>query len=82
LQDNIAAINFTAQSKMGKLLMAKCRTLQEENEEIGHQASEGKVMLSYSLHASKFNCHFFPFFHLIHLEVCSHVEQMKTSLPY
>ncbi|KAK2409180.1 FKBP12-interacting protein of 37 kDa, variant 2 [Trifolium repens] len=43
LQDNIAAINFTAQSKMGKLLMAKCRTLQEENEEIGHQASEGKM---------------------------------------
>ncbi|GAU35820.1 hypothetical protein TSUD_155950 [Trifolium subterraneum] len=42
LQDNIAAVNFTAQSKMGKLLMAKCRTLQEENEEIGHQASEGK----------------------------------------
>ncbi|CAJ2644913.1 unnamed protein product [Trifolium pratense] len=43
LQDNIAAINFTAQSKMGKLLMAKCRTLQEENEEFGHQASEGKM---------------------------------------
>nr|AFK45303.1 unknown [Lotus japonicus] len=28
---------------MGKILMAKCRTLQEENEEIGNQASEGKI---------------------------------------
>ncbi|KAL3018634.1 hypothetical protein AAZX31_05G038600 [Glycine max] len=43
LQDNIAAVNFTPQSKMGKMLMAKCRTLQEENEEIGNQASEGKM---------------------------------------
>ena len=25
------------------MLMAKCRTLQEENEEIGREASEGKV---------------------------------------
>ncbi|TKY73532.1 FKBP12-interacting protein of 37 kDa [Spatholobus suberectus] len=43
LQDNIAAVSFTPQSKMGKMLMAKCRTLQEENEEIGNQASEGKM---------------------------------------
>ncbi|KAI7748865.1 hypothetical protein M8C21_024952, partial [Ambrosia artemisiifolia] len=43
LQDNIAAVNFTPQSKMGKMLMAKCRTLQEENEEIGNQAREGKI---------------------------------------
>ncbi|KAK9278716.1 hypothetical protein L1049_028291 [Liquidambar formosana] len=42
-QDNVAAVNFTPQSKMGKMLMAKCRTLQEENEEIGNQAAEGKV---------------------------------------
>ncbi|KAK9090358.1 hypothetical protein Sjap_023535 [Stephania japonica] len=28
---------------MGKMLMAKCRTLQEENEEIGTLASEGKM---------------------------------------
>ncbi|KAI3992388.1 hypothetical protein MKX01_016590, partial [Papaver californicum] len=42
LQDNVAAVNFTPQSKMGKMLMAKCRTLQEENEEIGTIASEGK----------------------------------------
>ncbi|PON72240.1 Pre-mRNA-splicing regulator WTAP [Parasponia andersonii] len=43
LQDNIAAVQFTPQSKMGKMLMAKCRTLQEENEEIGNQAAEGKM---------------------------------------
>lgn len=43
LQDNINAVNFTANSKMGKMLMAKCKTLQEENEEIGNQASEGKM---------------------------------------
>lgn len=43
LQDNIAAVNFTPQSKMGKMLMGKCRTLQEENEEIGNQANEGKM---------------------------------------
>ncbi|KAL3748178.1 hypothetical protein ACJRO7_009417 [Eucalyptus globulus] len=43
LQDHIAAVTFTPQSKMGKMLMAKCRTLQEENEEIGNQATEGKM---------------------------------------
>ncbi|CAL9189885.1 unnamed protein product [Musa hybrid cultivar] len=43
LQDNLAAVNFTASSKLGKMLMAKCRTLQEENEEIGAMASEGKI---------------------------------------
>lgn len=46
LQDNIAAVSFTPSSKMGKMLMAKCRTLQEENEEIGNQAAEGKVLYS------------------------------------
>ncbi|PKA47655.1 FKBP12-interacting protein of 37 kDa [Apostasia shenzhenica] len=43
LQDNLAAVNFTANSRLGKMLMAKCRTLQEENEEIGAMASEGKI---------------------------------------
>ncbi|CAM8929660.1 unnamed protein product [Rhodiola kirilowii] len=43
LQDNIDAVNFTPNSKMGKMLMAKCRTLMEENEEIGNQANEGKI---------------------------------------
>lgn len=57
LQDNIAAMNFTPQSKMGKMLMAKCRTLQEENEEIGNQAAEGKVLLLFFLY---FACFFAP----------------------
>ncbi|XP_057479202.1 FKBP12-interacting protein of 37 kDa-like [Actinidia eriantha] len=39
LQDNVAAVNFTQHSKMGKMLMAKCRTLQEENDEIGNQVT-------------------------------------------
>ncbi|XP_072984034.1 FKBP12-interacting protein of 37 kDa isoform X1 [Typha latifolia] len=43
LLDNVAALNFTAGSKLGKMLVAKCRTLQEENEEIGAMASEGKI---------------------------------------
>ncbi|XP_074583859.1 FKBP12-interacting protein of 37 kDa-like [Curcuma longa] len=43
LQDNLSAVNFTASSKLGKMLMSKCRTLQEENEEIGAMASEGKI---------------------------------------
>lgn len=43
LQDNVAAVNFTTSSKLGQMLVAKCRTLQEENEEIGAMASEGKV---------------------------------------
>lgn len=34
LQDNIVAVNYTPQSKMGKKLMAKCRTQFEENVEI------------------------------------------------
>ncbi|KAL6181825.1 hypothetical protein ACLB2K_048474 [Fragaria x ananassa] len=42
-QENAAANNFTPTSKMGKQLMAKCKTLQEENEEIGMEASEGKM---------------------------------------
>ncbi|XP_049401740.1 FKBP12-interacting protein of 37 kDa-like [Solanum stenotomum] len=33
-QDNTVAVNFTPQSKIGKMLMAKCRTLFEETEEI------------------------------------------------
>ena len=59
-QDTISALSFTPQSKMGKMLMAKCRTLQEENEEIGNLASEGKVLQSY-LHYSTCYCssHFY-----------------------
>ncbi|KMZ73964.1 FKBP12-interacting protein of 37 kDa [Zostera marina] len=43
LEENAKAVNFTSSSKMGKMLMAKCRTLQEENEEIGALACEGKM---------------------------------------
>uniref|UniRef100_A0A7N0VFL3 FKBP12-interacting protein of 37 kDa n=1 Tax=Kalanchoe fedtschenkoi TaxID=63787 RepID=A0A7N0VFL3_KALFE len=43
LQDNSDALKFSPNSKMGKMLMAKCRTLTEENEEIGNLASEGKI---------------------------------------
>eukprot|EP00850_Spirogloea_muscicola_P018062 SM000161S02444 [mRNA] locus=s161:202673:207507:- [translate_table: standard] len=43
LQNDLAAVRFTPDSKNGKMLMAKCRTLQEENEEIGREASEGKM---------------------------------------
>ncbi|XP_038705765.1 FKBP12-interacting protein of 37 kDa-like [Tripterygium wilfordii] len=43
MQDHINAMSFTPYNKNGKMLMAKCRTLQEENEEIGNQASEGKM---------------------------------------
>ncbi|GAQ82071.1 hypothetical protein KFL_000990210 [Klebsormidium nitens] len=42
-QDDLAAVQFTPHSKNGKMLMAKCRTLQEENEEIGREMSEGKM---------------------------------------
>ncbi|KAK0602551.1 hypothetical protein LWI29_034651 [Acer saccharum] len=43
LEENIAAVAFTANSKMGKALMAQCKTLQEENDEIGRQNEEGEV---------------------------------------
>lgn len=67
LQDDVAAVAFTAQSKMGKMLMAKCRTLQEENEEIGNQAAEGKVLLLrlyffyFMLTCGLVSCAVFPF---------------------
>ncbi|KAF8093726.1 hypothetical protein N665_0379s0018 [Sinapis alba] len=43
LQDSLTAFTFTPLSLKGKMLMEKCKTLQEENEEIGHQAAEGKI---------------------------------------
>ncbi|PWA97701.1 pre-mRNA-splicing regulator WTAP [Artemisia annua] len=43
LEANDQAVNFTSHGKMGKMLMAKCRTLQEEKEEIGNQSREGKI---------------------------------------
>ncbi|CAI5498835.1 unnamed protein product [Closterium sp. Naga37s-1] len=46
LQDDLAAVQFTPHSKNGKMLMAKCRTLQEENEDIGREAAEGKMLMA------------------------------------
>lgn len=62
LNENIAANTFTPTSKMGKQLMAKCKTLQEENEEIGNEASEGKVMHLVSPEILIASFHFFFLF--------------------
>ncbi|KMZ57909.1 hypothetical protein ZOSMA_8185G00010 [Zostera marina] len=35
LEENTKAVYFNSSSKKGKMLMAKCKTLQEENEKIG-----------------------------------------------
>jgi len=43
LQDNVAAVNFSPSSRMGRRLMNRCKDLQKENEDIGQRASEGKV---------------------------------------
>lgn len=43
LQGELDGVSFTQQSKAGRLLMAKCRKLQEENEEMGRELSEGNV---------------------------------------
>lgn len=66
LQDNINAVIFTPNSKMGKMLMAKCKTLQEENEEIGNQASEGKV------------CFFIPSFNILH----THIHHLTSMFKW
>ncbi|KAK9821853.1 hypothetical protein WJX74_005427 [Apatococcus lobatus] len=43
LKDELKAVSFSQESKAGRLLMAKCRALQDENEEMGRELSEGKV---------------------------------------
>ncbi|KAF3497866.1 hypothetical protein DY000_02056155 [Brassica cretica] len=43
LQDSYTAVTFTPLGVKGRMLMEKCKTLQEENEEIGRQAAEGKI---------------------------------------
>ncbi|KAK9864827.1 hypothetical protein WJX84_007078 [Apatococcus fuscideae] len=43
LKDELKAVSFSQESKAGRLLMAKCRALQDENEEMGKELSEGKV---------------------------------------
>lgn len=45
LQDNVAAVNFSPSSRMGRALMDKCKELQQINEEIGARTSEAKVKI-------------------------------------
>jgi len=42
-QDDLEAQRFTPHSITGRKLMAKCRALQDENEELGRQISEGQL---------------------------------------
>jgi len=42
-QEEVEAIQFSQQSILGKKLMAKCRLLQEENEEFGQKLAEGRI---------------------------------------
>ncbi|XP_041463151.1 enolase-phosphatase E1-like isoform X1 [Lytechinus variegatus] len=41
--EDMAAWKFTPDSQTGKRLMARCRTLIQENQELGKQVSQGKV---------------------------------------
>jgi pre-mRNA-splicing regulator WTAP len=43
VQEDLQAVNFTQESKTGRALMAKCKSLQEENDEMGRELAEGKV---------------------------------------
>mmetsp|Transcript_14418 Transcript_14418/g.43614 ORF Transcript_14418/g.43614 Transcript_14418/m.43614 type:complete len:256 (-) Transcript_14418:387-1154(-) len=43
LHQELSAVAFSQESKTGRMLMAKCRTLQEENEDMGRELAEGKV---------------------------------------
>jgi hypothetical protein len=42
-QEELEAVQFTSQSITGKKLLAKCRLLQEENEEFGRLLSEDRL---------------------------------------
>lgn len=52
-QEELAVANFTQESKVGRQLMAKCRSLATENEEMGHELAEGKVCVGWFTHC----CH-------------------------
>ncbi|GMH42464.1 hypothetical protein BSKO_10383 [Bryopsis sp. KO-2023] len=43
LQEELDGVTFTQDSKAGKMLVAKCKKLQEENEDMGRELSEGRV---------------------------------------
>jgi len=42
-QSELSAWKFTQDSQTGKQLMARCRTLLKENEELGKQISQGRI---------------------------------------
>ncbi|MEW5307025.1 MAG: hypothetical protein WDW36_009446 [Sanguina aurantia] len=53
-QEDLSAVAFTQESKIGRQLMAKCRALQAENEDMGMELAEGKLQaLSSQLAAAK-----------------------------
>ncbi|ORX96665.1 hypothetical protein K493DRAFT_407164 [Basidiobolus meristosporus CBS 931.73] len=43
LTEELEAVNFTPSSLTGKRLLAKCRSLQHENEELGKRLCQGRV---------------------------------------
>jgi hypothetical protein len=89
LQDDLAAVQFTPHSKNGKLLMAKCRTLQDENSEIGREASEGKVSgwvhvfvdsVNFWCWPSLFSMHTNPQTWLVQVVGCLQLHDLGTRL--
>ncbi len=43
MQEELAVAHFTPESKVGRQLMAKCRSLMEENDHMAAELSDGKV---------------------------------------
>lgn len=43
VQEELEVVTFTQESKAGRQLMAKCRALQEENEEMGRELSDSRA---------------------------------------
>lgn len=51
-QNELTAWKFTADSNVGKRLMAKCRLLYQENEELGKIVSNGRLQNDIEIHKS------------------------------
>ena len=43
VHEELVAVNYTQESKIGRQLVAKCRALADENEEMGRELAEGKT---------------------------------------
>lgn len=43
VQEELVAVTYTQESKIGRQLVAKCRALADENEEMGRELAEGKM---------------------------------------